>query len=273
MSELAFVVFVSKDYEQYLPFYILFNNLAYGEHKWNTIAYLEEGWEKRIGAELHSLTLANCYYEIRKVPYKVKVKPQIFKYYRWVINDNLYNDYDYLYFGDVDIFHVKEKPDLLKYHWEHSKAINLPYSNYTRKGTHRLSGLHFVKSAEYYPWIKLVQSGWEQDLLEHPRLIMKHRNEVMLYNMVGSSGMPLAPYDPLYEMNRHHGFHMRVFIPKNYARAKEYYRTESGKYAVEFISVINNSKLFWDLFGNPEFKAVRHQLVMLFDILGYEPKI
>lgn len=55
----------------------------------------------------------------------------------------------YVYIGDIDLFTLRS--DILSTHLAHMQRTKLPFSNGVRKGTARLTGLHFVERDFQYP--------------------------------------------------------------------------------------------------------------------------
>lgn len=86
--------------------------------------------------------------------------------YRWLMNEmGGLSEYEFVYIGDIDIYITKEEVPLLEQHIKHLEQVNGVYSNAIRltfrdyfshrkiiDKSHlwRLTGLHFVKSKEYF---------------------------------------------------------------------------------------------------------------------------
>lgn len=119
---------------------------------------------------------------------------------RWFFYDPILFQYEYIYIGDIDVFICQETEDLCKQHIKHADFLNLPYSNCLRSekinvkkdtksiikgiikfGTRdvikalkekevsleRLTGLHFIKTKEYYEKVEPFLKGYigEMNLL------------------------------------------------------------------------------------------------------------
>jgi hypothetical protein len=75
---------------------------------------------------------------------------------RWLIPENMFDGYDYIYIGDVDFLIIREEPNLLESHLSHCERIQLPFSNKIRSifdidnDIDRLTGLHFIIKKPYY---------------------------------------------------------------------------------------------------------------------------
>lgn len=131
---------------------------------------------------------------------------------RWLIPEEYFQDYENVYFGDVDILVIRERLSILEGHLKHCSDINLPYSNVIRSEK-RLTGLHFVKREPYYEKMDSVI----EEHLKHPELVADFRasaadpcDECFLYYLMESLGLPplTAYYRP------HHGLHLsRHFRP------------------------------------------------------------
>jgi hypothetical protein len=138
---------------------------------------------------------------------------------RWLIYCDDFLNYEYLYIGDIDIAILKENPDLLIQHKIHCDTINLIYSN-VRRRTHsnRITGLHFVKTKEYFEKMYPVIDKFKYLFLNN-KLKYKYSCEYMLYDMIIESELGLCPratgkgvFDPHNESFRpHHGIHLAVF--------------------------------------------------------------
>jgi hypothetical protein len=75
---------------------------------------------------------------------------------RYLIPENMFEGYDYVYIGDVDFLIIREDPGLLESHIDHCERIHLPFSNKIRPISEinnyidRLTGLHFIIKKPYY---------------------------------------------------------------------------------------------------------------------------
>lgn len=74
---------------------------------------------------------------------------------RWLIGNEHYKDYEYVYVGDVDILFLFEEESIIEFHQKQLSKFNLPFSNKVRVDENgypigRLTGLHFFKTKEYF---------------------------------------------------------------------------------------------------------------------------
>jgi len=188
---------------------------------------------------------------------------------RWLFYSSLFDNYDTLYIGDIDIFICPEDGGLLEQHLNHAQNLGLPYSNMRREcvevklkperlrdaplpssesrgllgnllkrsnpqSVHpvplvhektylklpRLSGLHFLKTKEWYSAVAPLFDGWHKTILEDENLI--RNNEHVLFELARESGLGVPPIDPSQDnyqsVNSHlinwrplHGIHLGTF--------------------------------------------------------------
>ncbi|SFU65705.1 hypothetical protein [Butyrivibrio sp. INlla21] len=153
--------------------------------------------------------------------------------YRWLIRGYGLDKYDYVYWGDIDIYIVKEEPSLLEQHVNKINENNLNYSNairltikdylYNRGKTDkrhllRLTGLHFVKTHEYYKKVKDKQDTIIKYLMRSHRnrfidgLFFKDDERCLwLLNFLSKNGFPKGSYQLSGGIFRPlHGIHFAV---------------------------------------------------------------
>ena len=181
---------------------------------------------------------------------------------RWLLDHPEFQQYEAVYIGDVDIFIVPEDPGIYEQHCRHCETLKLCYSNIVRppetrtmpKGIHsiydvwrnvgplaglrfllrssidvkRLSGLQFVKTADYFPNMHPLLQKYRTLILENTyrsRATTRHHrdgfnNECLLYDMLAESGMGVPEPVPITDDYRdwanpgfrpYHGLHMGIF--------------------------------------------------------------
>src|SRR5262249_18773675 len=124
---------------------------------------------------------------------------------RWLLFDEEFYDYDNVYIGDIDMFIVPEDIPLHEMHVRHSREIGLPYSNRVRRGTRRLTGLHFVRTRDYYERVLPTMQKYRDGALSG---LLGINNEELLYRMMEESvGLPKI----VGNFVTHHGIHARAF--------------------------------------------------------------
>lgn len=188
---LLIVMFVFGDqYQEYIPlqFYSLYKNYP----EYDAVVYVDRSISAKIKKTLMSIPGYGEKYQIIRANIRPsEISSQMMKAYRWLIHYSIFDQYEYIYIGDIDIFICKEQLPLHEQHIKHMNAQKLCYSNVIRPckepdilSTHkkqlekmgiyhsalalynqfilpkRFSGLHFVKTDTYYPAIKKWQKRY-----------------------------------------------------------------------------------------------------------------
>ena len=192
---------------------------------------------------------------------RIEKHPAYQKAIRWLLLDDFFYDYEAVYIGDVDIFVCREEPSLYEQHMQHMKLLGTPYSNYRRHQIRvknydllskaklirrhgvrmaremwsekpieldRLTGLHFVKTKEYFGHVGKVIPEMLRELEKNDELPVEVKrkyvetDECILYELVKRSGLPELPITPdgtivdyrMYQCRSfrpHHGIHFGAF--------------------------------------------------------------
>jgi len=174
-------------YQCYLPFLLYSCHKAYPEY--DVVLFLYDELNQDIKKQIEKIGLTNkvvikerCFNDC------TKMTPLKSKSLRWILWDKLFENYDYLYTVDIDMFYLLEPVALHKQHIQHMKFIGLPISNLRRrlmynpfkpftfafrfkhagfKGIfnflrgeqeeYKLTGLHFIKTKEYFDKLNFEQ--------------------------------------------------------------------------------------------------------------------
>ncbi|MBW3466405.1 hypothetical protein [Arthrospiribacter ruber] len=141
---------------------------------------------------------------------------------RWVIYEDYFLDFDFLYYVDIDIFYLREPIPLHSQHKNHIEKFELPFSNVKREKItdnrelktikkrfdsfglintlrqyfngrvveNRFTGLHFVVPNEYFLRVKKAQDLLKEMLLDNSYLneFQGFSDEPMLYWIIKESG-------------------------------------------------------------------------------------
>jgi hypothetical protein len=114
---------------------------------------------------------------------------------------------DLTYIGDIDILILDS--NIADWHMNYMEKNDMPYSNNLRKGGHpMLTGLHCVRTEEYYSkidesYMKIIVESIKRQGLEY-----KHYDEKLLYTMA-QHRIGLLPKDVYsYKTRPVHGIHM-----------------------------------------------------------------
>lgn len=244
-------------YQQFLPFYAYSALRAYPEH--TVLLYVDRPLASEVET---SLTRLKQYGDVRvTAPYDFGLKGRTpassaaFRSLRWLFFDPEFEQFDAVYSGDIDIFFAREQDGILAPHAAHAKMLGLPYSNYLRLTAdeparplrqtlaaardgrwrsalgysrrlpvvrNRLSGLHFVMTAEYFPRVVDRFDSFVDQLSDGRSMLASMTDEEVLYQLMRSAGVGLPPVSPNSpEMDGrnfgsvayrpHHGIHLGVF--------------------------------------------------------------
>ncbi len=140
--------------------------------------------------------------------------PQVLKSLRWILYDDVFRKFKYLYLGDIDMFMCREEPDLVEFHAPRCARLGLPYSNAIRPGSQRLSGLHFIEVAPYFDaTLKVIKRCSEKLRRGELRLRSSGGNEELLFRMMKDSvGLPPESDRADFARSRpHHGIHIGIW--------------------------------------------------------------
>ncbi|MFC4735148.1 hypothetical protein ACFO4L_01000 [Bacillus daqingensis] len=147
---------------------------------------------------------------------------------RWFFYHESFDEYDYIYIGDLDIFICREDLDLCEQHILHMKQIKLPYSNSLRVNLkensfsikrfikllknrdsvalkklfnnkpieeRRLTGLHFIEREKYYKEVRKHFYYFHSILLGEVKTETRN-DEELLYELISLSDIDLPPISP-----------------------------------------------------------------------------
>ena len=182
MEKVCLTTFVyGERYIAYIPFLIFSCTKAYPEY--DIIIFVYGHINEKIKTQISNVSYNNNKIKIIENAYsEFKVMtPLLSKTIRWLLWDEDFQKYDYLYTVDIDMLYIKEPILLHKQHICHMNTIGLPFSNIKRKrkfnflklydigkaykelgifhalkcigiikNETKLTGLHFVKVKEYY---------------------------------------------------------------------------------------------------------------------------
>jgi hypothetical protein len=207
-------VVVNKKYENYIPYFCFFTLKSYPDY------FIKIFSVDSISEEIKDVLFKTCNIEkisiIENFFKNLPKSNQELKTFRWLIPNEYFKDYDYVYIGDVDMLICKEAPGILEQHINHCNINCLPYSNCIRPNTNRLSGLHFFKVNEYCKFVDETIKKYK-DLLKKRKLGLnnrKKRNEQILYNIIVESGLDLPKDKHRIDINGsgpHHGVHLGLW--------------------------------------------------------------
>ena len=179
MKKVCLVVWVyGRRYLGYIPLYLYSVHKSYPEYDVKVVLEAKLPSEIQILLERYGLLNNVEIYDkdsskIAKI-LKICNNEMEKRCIRWMIGEEFFSkNYDYVYFGDVDVFIVRENPTLLQSHIEHMCKSRCLFSNSLRISLKdficgqrniwdsnylfRLTGLHFVDAKKYFHKVKKIQ--------------------------------------------------------------------------------------------------------------------
>lgn len=220
----AFCTFVYGKYYRFLPYYIFSISKNYPETA-ILILYngkIPDGYKKTIKGYTNIFLfedVANDFEWLNNLKHRGAAKQTL----RHILKLDVFNDFDAIYFGDVDILYLDEKYDLFDFHSKQAMKSGLPFSNRVRPmndnpmvPSTRLTGLHFIKVKPYYQKMNsiidrfVLNEEFRNDILKK-----SNRNENVLYFLC----MEAFHFNPLQIMKNErpwHGFHLGLVRGKDY---------------------------------------------------------
>lgn len=218
MSELAklcAVSLVNQRYQEYIPLYIAAWRLFYPK------AAVRVYLEGRLRADVQKALGWLEGFEIIPLPRREHLNSQCFKSWRWLHDDPVYAEFDFLHIGDIDVLTVPGEEPLPDYHSKLCERSGLPYSNNVRPTGERLTGMHFIRVHDYFAAMRPTMEKYRGRMEESPESLMGEfhpfGNEQLLYRMVKESGLGFPPF----RCEVIHGIHLRSF---SQAKDLNYYR-------------------------------------------------
>jgi hypothetical protein len=200
-------------YREYIPYYVHSISVAYPTYAVK-IFVTDPGLPERVSAALDCLRrLGLSRFEVRVGCFPSLPDPRtpvvgnqtLGKYLRWLLPPPEFEGFEYGYVGDVDILILPEAESLHEGHLRHIRELGVPYSNVVRRGTRRLSGLHFFAVRPYLA-ATAGAIGFYSERAERVIGLGLH-NEEFLYHLVertiGFGAMDTAP-----RFRPKHGFHL-----------------------------------------------------------------
>jgi hypothetical protein len=222
-------VFGNK-YQQFIPLYLYSIMRAYPEYE--AIVFIDDKLDENVKRQINTLEAGRTFRIVEGCQDRFgRLSGQPAASVRWILYDKQFEDYESIYIGDIDFFICQESLPLFEQHTTHCDVTGLFYSNALRypvnhesrdlrsiaaritrdlsvanlraimfppKNTYRLSGLHFVRTKEYFDAVrhllpkykKLIQSTSMR------RVYLKHHrggfnDECLLYDLVQEAGLGL----------------------------------------------------------------------------------
>jgi hypothetical protein len=248
-----------EKYQSFIPFYIYSALINYP--KYSVLVFSENKMSSNVRKMLDIIGDIGDYEVVENYGFGLENNQRIAPYtdskraIRWLFFDDRFNGYEAIYFGDIDILFCKEKGGIYHQHLKHCETLGLPYSNYIRASAkilnfglkhaiyylingryqlvisrlkksvieqNKFSGLHFVKTREYFEKIIPHIPYYLNLITENHGIINLMNDEAILFDLIARSGLGLPPISPstpdldnLHHDNigfrPHHGIHLGIF--------------------------------------------------------------
>ncbi|KKN98942.1 hypothetical protein LCGC14_0141870 [marine sediment metagenome] len=219
-NKMCFTTVANGSYQQYIPWWLYFLDQAYPEsHK---MIFLDRHIEENIEEILSILPFSFVVKENAFDEYG-RVDGETIKCLRWLMFDPVFELFDCLSIGDVDMAICKEFPSYMQQHLSHCELLDIPYSNCIRasSGPNRMGGIHVVKPKEWFKIMMPVIDKYRSELIagELGRRVPKIGagfNERFLLQMILESDLGEIPknlsdtYWSFLTTSAHHGVHIRL---------------------------------------------------------------
>lgn len=222
MAKVCLTTYIyGTEYQKYIPFLVYSCHKSYPEY--DIILFLHETLQPVIKKQLDLIKKSNLKiieHVYSDCPHMNSLKA---KSLRWVLYDQSFSQYDYLYVVDIDMIYIREPLPLHEQHLLHMSTTGLPYDNIARhfkrhpfsfssigqrlkhtgvtsffrflfgsRDDYRASGLHFIKVHEYFnrltepireKYRKMIYNG------SFTKLCLSSNNETFLYSMLLTEGL------------------------------------------------------------------------------------
>lgn len=204
---------VSGIYIEYIPLFLYFMSNSYPEYY--SVIVVKDKLTETIKNNLKLLD--NSKFIVREDAYKdFSDEPNTVKTLRWVMFLPEYLEYENVFIGDIDIFHMREKSTLLEKHLKICEEYSVPFSNTTgiddkKTRGYRVTGLHFMNLKELKGKMSLIMFKYYSEL-KNNRFPKEFYNDAMkridnqhaLYVMLREAGYEVPDHNHFY----YHGFHV-----------------------------------------------------------------
>lgn len=279
-----------KKYQGYIP--LLIYSLLKSYPDYVPVIFVHGELRSDIRTQLESLNslgsfyIKDNYYENFKTLNNFEGKSL-----RWTLRDDFFFKFDYVYFVDIDIVYFKEEPPLHIQHIEHMNVLKTPFSNTMRFATNKnrsckmilrrikrygiknamknffkgnisekkLTGLHFVKTKEYFQAVENAQKRHEDILFRraYHNEYQGFNNESVLYNICLESKFNMenvgihSNYNGLDYRNYnqsvfrpHHGIHLGLFRSSAKDLISDIANSLTYKYYLKNLKLYLNDPIF-----------------------------
>lgn len=208
-------------YQRYIPFLVYSFNRSYPEY--DIILFLSGTVNTEVKKQLEEIDACHCRIVENTFDDCPRMSPLKSQCFRWVLWDDAFLDYDYLYVVDIDMLYFREPTPLHVQHCIHMKTKDLPYDNMRRreerrrcslisilyrikhaglsnivrflfgpKTFYRATGLHFVDVRNYYAHMTKDKLLYYKNLIysgDWMKWIMYPNDEALFYWILEDCGI------------------------------------------------------------------------------------
>lgn len=170
---LCFATYVFGNYQKYIPYYIYSISRLYPHS--SIKIFLDTSLDENISGIIKKIEKKGFsnhqvipHFETIKEFQNIEIKGGAGKLNRWILESDMFSDFEFVYVGDVDILFLPEEIPLLDFHKKQMEILKVPFSNKVRVDENgfsakRLTGLHFFKTKEYLEEIRPILSVLKND--------------------------------------------------------------------------------------------------------------
>lgn len=222
MNKVCLTTYVYGDkYQDYIPFLVYSCNVAYPDY--DLMLFIHGKLREEIRTQIDLIGKQNLFLKENAYDDCPKMSSLKARCMRWVLFDDRFLQYDYLYIVDIDILYIKEPMPLHVQHVLHMKKTGMPYDNIVRHFTrqplkivslarrikyaglvsfgkylvgsrddYRITGLHFVNVKEYFAILDAqARDKYRQMIFDGSlvKLSLSTNDEAIFYEMLFREGL------------------------------------------------------------------------------------
>lgn len=222
MDKVCLVTYVyGYKYQMFVPFLVYSCHKSYPEY--DIQIFLHDNLNPQISATINDFKVDNLIIHENIFNGKEVMTPLKAQCLRWVLWDDSFMTYDYIYMVDVDMFYIREPIPLHVQHISHMSTIGLCYDNLLRRHNrhpfrlrslagriqragfknmarfffsdryvYRATGLHFIEVKGYYSkFTSDIREKFRKDIMDMSfvKYDMLANDEALLYIMLQYSGL------------------------------------------------------------------------------------
>lgn len=210
-----------EKYQYYIPLLLYSCHKAYPEY--DIVLFVYGKLIKPVSKIVDSLDINNVRIVENSFEECKEMTPLRAQTLRWVLWDNCFLNYDYIYIVDIDMLYMREPEPLHKQHVKHMSITGLPYDNIRRpykrnvfdfretyhriekagaksifryffgeKCEYRATGLHFIAVEQYYRFLTPEKlSNYRKRIVSGAFLseVMYPNDEAYLYKILQNEGL------------------------------------------------------------------------------------